>query len=311
MNMRPAKELVFMIKTGIITVEHAFLYNSPHRSCETSGIVDDVFMGWAVEIISQGNDYAEIRTHYGYSGYLPLSCLQPIENSKLKERDESGTTVVVTRMCTDLRSIPDVKGCILHTLERGCFVTIELWNKEKNYYRASTADGLRGYIPAVDLALRKDTDRFLYEQHTTIFFINKNNCSKNTVEKSETEYRDEITANAMKYLGSPYRWGGKSSLGLDCSGLAFMSYLLSGLIIYRDAEIKPDYPVKEIPLKQVKKGDLLYFPGHIALSLGNKKFIHSTGYADSFGCVINSLDPLDTEYRKDLEDSFLKAGSIF
>ena len=53
--------------------------------------------------------------------------------------------------------------------------------------------------------------------------------------------------------------GRKTACGIDCSGLAFMSYFRNGILIWRDAPIKEGYPVHEIPIEQTKPGDLLFF----------------------------------------------------
>ena len=54
----------------------------------------------------------------------------------------------------------------------------------------------------------------------------------------ENAFRAAVTATARSYLGVHYRWGSKTPMGIDCSGLTSMSYLLSGVVIYRDAEIR-------------------------------------------------------------------------
>ena len=112
-------------------------------------------------------------------------------------------------------------------------------------------------------------------------------------------------------MGTQYRWGGKSPLGIDCSGTTSMSYMLNGVLTYRDARIVEGYPVKEISRDEMKKGDLLYFAGHIALYLGDGLYIHSTARTGSNGIDINSLNPEDTNYRKDLDEGLLKVGTIF
>ena len=66
-----------------------------------------------------------------------------------------------------------------------------------------------------------------------------------------------------------------------------------------------------IPPEQKRRGDALYFPGHIALYLGGGRYIHSTGAAASGGVVINSLDPADPLYREDLVQSLYAVGSVF
>lgn len=104
---------------------------------------------------------------------------------------------------------------------------------------------------------------------------------------------------------------GKSAEGIDCSGLVFMSYLMNGILIYRDSERNHAYPVHEIPPERMKPGDLLYFPGHIAMYLGEKEYIHAAGREDSFGCTVNSFSPEAWNYREDLAKSLQAAGSIW
>ena len=61
----------------------------------------------------------------------------------------------------------------------------------------------------------------------------------------------------------------------------------------------------------LKPGDLLFFPGHVAMYLGDGRYIHSTAKNGSDGVVINSLDPEDPDYRADLDQGMTAVGSIF
>ena len=128
---------------------------------------------------------------------------------------------------------------------------------------------------------------------------------------SEEAFRDAVCAQAKKYLGTEYRWGGKSGRGIDCSGLVSIVYMQCGVLIYRDARIVEGWPMHQIPFADKKRGDALYFPGHIALYLGEGRYIHSTGASVSGGVVINSLDPADPLYREDLVKCLNAVGSIF
>ena len=123
--------------------------------------------------------------------------------------------------------------------------------------------------------------------------------------------RRRVADAALAYLGVQYRWGGKSSLGLDCSGLTFMAWFANGVLLYRDAQIVPGFPVREIPRETMDVADLLFFPGHVALYLGGGRYLHSTARAGSSGVVINSLDPLAPDYRSDLAQSLTAVGSVF
>ena len=115
----------------------------------------------------------------------------------------------------------------------------------------------------------------------------------------------------MLYQGTHYRWGGKSPLGIDCSGLASMAYMLCGILIYRDANIVEGFPIREIDRARMKPGDLLFFPGHVAMYMGDGRYCHSTGRSGDDGFTINSLDPDAADFRPDLAAKLSAVGSYF
>ena len=58
-------------------------------------------------------------------------------------------------------------------------------------------------------------------------------------------------------------------------------------------------------------GDLIFFPGHVAMYIENGDYIHSTGKAGSDGVVYNSLNPASPIYRQDLDEKVTAAGTYF
>ena len=84
--------------------------------------------------------------------------------------------------------------------------------------------------------------------------LHQSNLSGSAGSRVGKRWEDELAAALMQrrtiYLGAQYRWGGKTPLGIDCSGLVSMAYLLSGVIIYRDAAIKPGFALHEISFEQ-------------------------------------------------------------
>ena len=127
----------------------------------------------------------------------------------------------------------------------------------------------------------------------------------------EEAFRAAVCEQAKKYMGTEYRWGGKSGRGIDCSGLVSSAYMQCGVLIYRDAKIIEGWPMHEVAFENKKPGDALFFPGHVALYLGEGRYIHSTGAAASGGVVINSLEPSDPLYREDLVKCLYAVGSVF
>ena len=55
----------------------------------------------------------------------------------------------------------------------------------------------------------------------------------------------------------------------------------------------------------------MFFPGHVAMYLGDGKYIHATGYVKTPYVTINSLNDTDPDYRKDLAEKITECGSVF
>ena len=100
-------------------------------------------------------------------------------------------------------------------------------------------------------------------------------------------------------------------MGIDCSGLCFMAWMLSGILIHRDAHMPEGFPVRRIDRKALQKADLIFFPGHVAMYLGDGRYVHATGYIGDCCVRMNSLDPADPLCRHDLIDAVTECGSVF
>jgi hypothetical protein len=89
----------------------------------------------------------------------------------------------------------------------------------------------------------------------------------------------DIVATAQRFLGMPYRWGGKESVGLDCSALVQMALHDAGLPCPRDSDMQADRVGQPVAAGgDVERGDLLYFPGHVAIALSPTRVIHATAF---------------------------------
>ena len=74
-----------------------------------------------------------------------------------------------------------------------------------------------------------------------------------------------------------YKWGGKSFNGIDCSALVQVFLNFNKKYCPRDAKDQVKYFRKNVKLKKIKKNDLIFWKGHVAIALSNKKLIHAYG----------------------------------
>jgi cell wall-associated NlpC family hydrolase len=90
----------------------------------------------------------------------------------------------------------------------------------------------------------------------------------------------DIVAAAAQYLGCPYLWGGRSWLGIDCSALVQNAFRDIGITVMRDTDMKRDSIGDAVPVGRdtdLRRGDLLYLPGHVLIHAGNDAVIHADG----------------------------------
>ncbi len=123
-----------------------------------------------------------------------------------------------------------------------------------------------------------------------------------------------VASIAAAKLGIPYLYGGRSSFGIDCSGLAQTSWQREGVYIPRDARTQilagKLVATKRIP-GTIQPGDLLFFLNdsgklsHVAVSLGGSRFVHATPPEVTLG----SLDPADPWYSNKAK-SFVMAKRV-
>ena len=74
-----------------------------------------------------------------------------------------------------------------------------------------------------------------------------------------------------------YKWGGKSFKGIDCSALIQIFLNFNNKFCPRDAKDQVRFFKKNVKLKKIKKNDIIYWKGHVALAISNKKLIHAYG----------------------------------
>lgn len=260
------------MKTAFIKSPIAPLYRSPEHGIS---LEDEVLFGMQVTAQEDENEFYAVQTHYGYKGYIEKKHLLFCQRRVKKFIGMQPQYRVISKGSCDILSEPKYQGNHIATLYAGSIVSL-LEELENNWCRVYLCTGEEGYTRTSQL-----------EEYLTTYTANE-------------ELREKLVNTAMKYLNTQYRWGGKTPMGIDCSGLCSMAYMRCGVIIYRDAKLMEGFPVKEIKYEDLKAGDLVYSPGHIMMYIGDGKIIHSS--SASCGVVCTQLPA---------KEKITACGSIF
>ena len=109
-------------------------------------------------------------------------------------------------------------------------------------------------------------------------FYKFDNCwiKKKDLKKINHKTKD-IFNNINKFINTKYKWGGKHFTGVDCSGLIQLFVNFNNKFCPRDAKDQIKYFKKKIELKNIRKNDLIFWRGHVAVVLSKNNLIHAYG----------------------------------
>ena len=85
----------------------------------------------------------------------------------------------------------------------------------------------------------------------------------------------DFVAVAERFIGVPYLWGGRESLGLDCSGLVQQALLACGRACPRDTD---QQALMGRPAETLARGDLVFWRGHVAILLDDRRILHANAH---------------------------------
>lgn len=245
--------------------------------CEENRIQTQLLYAEPVKLIAIQQDWAQIVTPSqpskkdvrGYPGWVPLRQLQKVN----RQTWQTDYYAVITAAETWLEN--EAGASVIQLSYQTCLPVIAT---EGDSVEVQTPHG-KLYAAKQDIAVRPS------EQHMV------------------QENGDAIVQAGEQFTGLPYFWGGMSSFGYDCSGLAYTAHKANGYLIGRDTSDQIMGGV-HIPEKERKPGDLLFFAyekgkgelHHVGIYYGDNKLLH----APQTGKGVEVIDLEGTVYEKEL-----------
>jgi hypothetical protein len=228
-----------------------------------------------VEILDEKDDYQYVKTGDAYEGWIAGQFL-----SQCGENPEENPYLVISNLAPGYQE-PDNGSKRVVSVPYGCKLS---------------GDTESGYL------------RIQSERYGTFYIHSRDFINNSGAEKSLSLDKDTLLKEAEKFLGAPYLWGGRSFFGIDCSGFVQTIVRRFGVELPRDTKDQINSG-REVERNQIRLGDLLFFPRHVAMAITKTDFIHSS--SSNGGVAFNSLDSKINLYNRYLDESFKTARRIF
>jgi len=229
--------------------------NMYSRASEDSDVVSQAIYGSDLQVLEATSGWAKVRTSDEYTGWVRQDATLPAANT-----GSASASTHVVRVNSQLANLYRETDVTAHRpvmsvpFETRLEVEKEGTGEDQGWFQVKLLDGQKAWVQAGDVSTNT--------QPLTI---------------------DESIALAKRFLGVTYLWGGRSSLGFDCSGFTQMLVRSRGINMPRDADLQAAWSgVIPIERKHLRSGDLLFFgsaPDHIThtgMYIGRGQFIHDT-----------------------------------
>jgi cell wall-associated NlpC family hydrolase len=111
------------------------------------------------------------------------------------------------------------------------------------------------------------------------------------------DWRNDYVDVALRYVGAPYLWGGRETAGVDCSGLVQCALQACGLSPLRDTDMQAATLGQSVDwsgdLNDLRRGDLVYWRGHVAIVLDGQRLLHANAWH-----MATEIEPLAPAFER-------------
>lgn len=230
--------------------------------------------------LSKGTKVAVIKNSNGWVQVAVGSKIGYISNKYVvgsKDANFNIGTGAVTGSSVNVRKTPSTSGSVLTKLSKGA--SVEVVGISSGWYKVKSGSKV-GYIHPIYLTITKRAAT------TTSRSLEKDVSALGNA-TSDSKLRPDVLEYASKYLGKPYKYGGKGPSSFDCSG--FTSYVFKNFGIKLSATASSQYSnTSRVKKSDLLPGDLVFFSnnssggrvGHVGIYVGSGKFIHASSPGD-------------------------------
>lgn len=214
------------------------------------------------------------RVNYDYTeGYMSAEFLTV---KSTEDYSENPIDAIVTGSIVNVRSNPGTDNPVLFKLRENTYAKII--GIENGWYKIEY-DDLSGYIHADYFEIRKQVRP---KEQPSLASSQPTTTSPDTENQPVSDTRSEIVSFAKKYLGTKYKYGGRSpSVGFDCSGFVYYVFKNFGYTLNPGASNQM-VKTQSINKSDLLPGDLVFFNSgsakkatHVGIYIGGNNFIHS------------------------------------
>ncbi|MCH9031021.1 MAG: C40 family peptidase [candidate division Zixibacteria bacterium] len=245
--------------------------------------VSQILYGETVTLTETRNDYSRVEMEDGYCGWARTNAFSDISS----ETSMGGDSNKLHRVVANSVALVDESGHPVrpYFLLYGSYLQLNSGRKVSNSTRVKLECAPGAYV------VFSEDD-----------FIPADNS------QSAKNPGQSIVGTALRFLGAPYLWGGRSPLGFDCSGLVQIIFSMHGISIPRDSAAQREHG-REVLRDELQSGDLVFSDGHVVISMGagagGDEFIHAS--LGEGGVAINSYNKSRPDYREDLDRDYIIA----
>jgi len=253
---------------GVVVQPVADMHASPAEDAE---VISQAIYGSPLELLARKDGWFRVRTEDGYEGWMRAAALRRLAPGEAPYASR-GATARVASLFANLYYEPDVtRRAPLATIpfESRLEIAWESEAEQRRWLQVRLPDGRTAWIQRGDLS-----------------------------SDAAPLGIAELVEFARRFIGLPYRWGGTSTFGYDCSGFTQMLLRQRRVLIPRDAAPQMSWSgFIAVDRENLQPGDLLFFGSspdkvtHSGMYLGNGEFIHATTWGRPVVQVSRLDDP--------------------